>query len=329
MKLIEPTKEYSESIRAYRAEFLSCGSSMDGTGGLRRFEDPLDWIGFCELGKHFEKCPGGLVPATQYIFVRETDDKVVGMLQIRHSLDNDTLRDYGGHIGYSVLPSERRKGYAKAMLRAALPECRRLGLDRVLITCYAGNEGSRRTILANGGKYESTVRWEEKDETLERYWIDVPKLPEMGPSLTFVSLAERPQLERAAAEWFNSKWHVPTEAYLECMDEVLSGASPYGWYLCLDGERIVGGLGVIENDFHERKDLAPNVCAVYTEEDHRRMGIAGRLLDMAVEDMRAKGISPVYLLTDHTGFYERYGWEFYCYSLGDGEEEPARLYVHY
>ena len=325
MKLIEPTKEYSESIRAYRAEFLSCGSSMDGTGGLRRFEDPLDWIGFCKLGKQFEKTPGGLVPATQFIFVRESDDKVVGMLQIRHSLDNDVLRDYGGHIGYSVLPSERRKGYAKAMLKAALPECRRIGLDRVLITCYAENEGSRRTILANGGKYEKTVRWEEKDETLERYWIDVP---ELELELSFISLSERPELERAAAEWFHSKWHVPRSAYLECMDAFLSGQTPLGWYLCLDGERIAGGLGVIENDFHDRKDLAPNVCAVYTEEYCRCKGIAGRLLDMAVEDLRLKGISPVYLLTDHTGFYERYGWEFFCMAQGDGEEEPARLYIH-
>ena len=73
---------------------------------------------------------------------------------------------------------------------------------------------------------------------------------------------------------------------------------------------IVGGLGVIENDFHDRKDLSPNVCAVYTEEGYRGQGIAGRLLDIAVEDMRSKGISPLYLITNHVGFYERYGWEF-------------------
>ena len=73
---------------------------------------------------------------------------------------------------------------------------------------------------------------------------------------------------------------------------------------------IVGGLGAIENDFHDRKDLSPNVCAVYTEEGYRGQGIAGRLLDIAVEDMRSKGISPLYLITDHVGFYERYGWEF-------------------
>ena len=65
------------------------------------------------------------------------------------------------------------------------------------------------------------------------------------------------------------------EAYLECMDNYLSGATEYGWYLCLDGDTIVAGLGVIENDFHDRKDLTPNVCAVYTEEEYRCQGIAG------------------------------------------------------
>ena len=144
----------------------------------------------------------------------------------------------------------------------------------------------------------------------------------------FISLRERPELKEAAARWFHEKWGVPEEAYLACMDEYLSGATEYGWYLCLDGERIAGGLGVIENDFHDRKDLFPNVCAVYTEEADRCRGIAGALLNMAVEDLRSKGISPVYLVTDHTGFYERYGWEFLCMVQGDGEDDLTRMYIH-
>ena len=130
------------------------------------------------------------------------------------------------------------------------------------------------------------------------------------------------------ATWFHSKWHVSREAYLECMLAYLNYDTEYGWYLCLDEDRIVGGLGVIENDFHDRKDLAPNVCAVYTDEDYRCQGIAGRLLNMAVEDLRTKGISPVYLLTNHTGFYERYGWEFLCMAQGDGEPYLSRMYIH-
>ena len=146
--------------------------------------------------------------------------------------------------------------------------------------------------------------------------------------LTFLTLRQRPELKEEAAAWFHGKWGVPMEAYLACMDAYLEGRTEYGWYLCLDDDRIVGGLGVIENDFHERKDLTPNVCAVYTEPSFRGRGIAGRLLELAVEDMRAKGVTPIYLVTDHTGFYERYGWEFFCLAQGDGEDGPTRLYIH-
>lgn len=147
-------------------------------------------------------------------------------------------------------------------------------------------------------------------------------------SYQFITLRQRPELKEAAAAWFHDKWAVPEAAYLECMDAYLSGETEYGWYLCLDSDQIVGGMGVIKNDFHDRKDLAPNVCAVYTEPAYRGRGIAGRLLDLVVEDCRSKGISPIYLLTDHTGFYERYGWEFLCLAHGDGEETPSRIYVH-
>ncbi len=146
--------------------------------------------------------------------------------------------------------------------------------------------------------------------------------------LICVTLRQRPELKEAAAAWFHDKWGVPAEAYLACMDACLSGETDYNWYLCLDGARIVGGMGVIENDFHDRKDLRPNVCAVFTEPEYRGRGIAGRLLALTAEDMRSRGVGTLYLLTDHTGFYERYGWEFFCLAQGDGEDEPARLYVH-
>lgn len=144
----------------------------------------------------------------------------------------------------------------------------------------------------------------------------------------YINLRELPDIKNRAAEWFHEKWRVPLEAYLECMEEFLSGRTENGWYLCLDGDRIAAGLGVIDNDFHERKDLAPNVCAVYTEEEYRCQGIAGSLLNMAVEDMRSKGISPLYLVTDHTSFYERYGWEFLCMVQCDDEPEMSRMYIH-
>ncbi len=144
----------------------------------------------------------------------------------------------------------------------------------------------------------------------------------------YLTLREMPDWMIPAAEWFHSKWNIPTKAYLECMESYLNKETEYGWYLCLKDNQIIGGLGVIENDFHDRKDLSPNVCSVFTEEKFRCQGIAGKLLDMAVEDLRTKGISPVYLITDHTSFYERYGWEFLCMVQGDGEINMTRMYIH-
>lgn len=144
----------------------------------------------------------------------------------------------------------------------------------------------------------------------------------------YVTLRQRPEWKEEAAAWFHNQWGVPQEAYLACMEAYLNHETEYGWYLCLDGEHIAGGLGVIENDFHDRKDLAPNVCAVYTEPEYRRRGIAGRLLDIVVKDMKEKGITPIYLITDHIGFYERYGWAFLCMVQGEGDSDMTRMYIH-
>ena len=144
----------------------------------------------------------------------------------------------------------------------------------------------------------------------------------------YITLREKPELKLLAAEWFHSKWGVPVEAYLECMEAYLQNKTELGWYLCLNNNQIIGGLGVIENDFHDKKELSPNICAVYTEELFRCQGISGHLLNMAIEDLRSKDISPVYLLTDHTGFYEKYNWEFFCMAQGDDEPTMSRIYIH-
>ena len=148
-------------------------------------------------------------------------------------------------------------------------------------------------------------------------------------SYRIVCLNEEPARLQQAAQWFHEKWGIPLEAYRESMEDSLrQGTVVPRWYMAMDGENIIGGLGVIENDFHDRKDLAPNVCAVYTEEPFRKQGIAGKLLNHVCADMKKEGIDTLYLVTDHTGFYERYGWEFYCMAQGDGEEEMTRLYIH-
>ena len=142
-----------------------------------------------------------------------------------------------------------------------------------------------------------------------------------------VRLRERPELVPRAARWFHHTFGVPEELYRESMAEMLAGTGPVPqWYAALDGETIAGGMGVIENDFHDRPDLRPNVCAVYTDEPYRGRGIAGALLEEVCRDMAGMGIDTLYLVTDHDSFYERYGWEFFC--MAESEEGPTRVYRH-
>lgn len=170
--LMRPTSEYASQIAEYRQEFLDAGDSMDGCGPLRRIEDPEEYIKICKDYEDPDRVPSHLVLATQFFFIRKCDNKLVGMLQVRHYF-NEYLEKYAGHIGYSVRPSERRKGYAKEMLKAALPFCREIGLAKVLISCIDGNVGSEKTILANGGVYESTVHEPNEDRDLKRFWIEL------------------------------------------------------------------------------------------------------------------------------------------------------------
>lgn len=167
--LMQPDETMLDEITAYRNAMLAAGSSMDGCGALKRFA-AAEWLQFVGSLSSEETCPPHWVPSTQFVCVRQTDGRIVGMIDLRHRL-NDFLAEYGGHIGYSVRPDERRKGYAKWMLAHVLPEARKLGLSRVLVTCDDDNEGSVRTIEANGGVFERTARLE--DELLRRYWIDL------------------------------------------------------------------------------------------------------------------------------------------------------------
>lgn len=141
------------------------------------------------------------------------------------------------------------------------------------------------------------------------------------------ALRDYPNLIDASSKWFSDKWGIPKEAYLESMNSMDANHPVPQWYIACDKEKIVGGLGVIENDFHKRKDLTPNICAVYVLESYRKQGIAGELLNYACRDMKQFGIDKLYLLTDHTGFYERYDWEFFCSVQADGEDFLSRMYI--
>jgi Cof subfamily protein (haloacid dehalogenase superfamily) len=173
--LVKPNEEYIDEIRAYRQAFIDINDHLHGVGSLRRFENPQDWIDDCRLLEHAETVPNPeYVEAEEFMLVRRYDDehRILGTINFRHYL-NEHLAEYGGHIGYSIRPTERRKGYATQMLRLCLDRCRAFGLAKVLITCSVDNEGSKRTILSCGGVFERNTGADEDGEILERYWIDL------------------------------------------------------------------------------------------------------------------------------------------------------------
>ena len=170
--LVKPSEQYVTELLAYKKDFLENSDSMDGCGPIRRFDDMKAYLGWTKSCENPQTVPEGMVAASQFLCIRKSDSRLVGMIQVRHYL-NEYLEKYAGHIGYSVRPSERRKGYATWMLKNIQPFCKSIGLDRILVCCLDDNVGSRKTILENGGAYDGIVYCEQKQESLERYWIDL------------------------------------------------------------------------------------------------------------------------------------------------------------
>lgn len=172
MKLINPNNDYLDEITAFREEVLSDTHKyrFSGLSCLEKFDNAEEWVGYLKLLESEQTCPNGLVVSEEYIFVREDDSKIVGMVNLRCRL-NDFLRTIGGQIGYCIRPSERGKGYGKKMLSMCLDICRKKGMKKVLLTCDSNNEISKKTIISNGGAYEGSTFQAEENKTVERYWI--------------------------------------------------------------------------------------------------------------------------------------------------------------
>lgn len=168
LKLVLPTPEYKEKLMDYKREFIENGDSMDGAAGLNNVETFEEWYSAFLDNLKEETVRKGLVPATTYMAISTDNGRLIGMIDIRHRL-NDYLLNYDGHIGYSIRKSERKQGYATEMLALALKECSKLNIKKVLITCDKENIASVKTMINNGAKLENEIP--EGNRITQRYWI--------------------------------------------------------------------------------------------------------------------------------------------------------------
>ena len=168
--LVKPNLSYADEIIKYKEESLAESPIINGSAGLDRFSSIEVWLEELKKRSCEDTVPKGLVPSSTYLAVREKDNYIVGMIDIRHYL-NEYLTQVGGHIGYGVRKTQRNKGYAKQMLKLALEKCKELKIKKVLITCDEDNIASEKVILSANAKLEDIRNVD--GENKKRFWIDL------------------------------------------------------------------------------------------------------------------------------------------------------------
>lgn len=172
------------------------------------------------------------------------------------------------------------------------------------------------------------TEFEQEVSELTGFMVERLRCLKTTKEMNLVKLRENSSLKDKAAQWFSQKWNISFEEYMESITQCIEKKSGVPqWYIILnDSQDIIAGVGVIENDFHNRKDLSPNLCALFVEQPYRNHGIARWILDFVRKDMYSLGIEKLYLVTDHTKFYEKCGWSFLT-MIQDMEGIMERVYM--
>lgn len=167
LRLVKLSEEYKRHLNEMMEEWYATGENI--IPYVIRKNDYKDFEYYMD-NLEVKEGTENLVPDSTFFCLDEDRDIFVGAVNIRHYLNEALLRD-GGHIGDGVRPSERRKGIATKMIGLALDECRKLGIDRVLMVCDKDNIGSAKSIINNGGVLENEITVEGVVE--QRYWIEL------------------------------------------------------------------------------------------------------------------------------------------------------------
>lgn len=167
----QPSMEYASQIEQYKQEFQRSKDTIDGSSFLEHMPSIEQWLNLLELFRSKATVPENYALSETWLVIRQTDDCLVGMSNLRFELSNAYLKNFGGHIGYSVRPSERKKGYGKIILNETLKQAKTREIDTVLVTCNDINYASAKIIEANQGVLAEKVIDSSDQMLVRRYWI--------------------------------------------------------------------------------------------------------------------------------------------------------------
>ena len=315
LKLVEATPEYAEQLWQFRSEVFEHdpddGNRFAGCMSIESASFAEEWIKMCQLRKSAATCKqGGVdVPSTTYFAVRKSDNKLVGVIDLRHHINHPILGTWGGHCGYTVRPSERGKGYAKEMLRLNIQNAKALGINKLLITCYPSNKASEKVIRANGGVYEKTV--DVDGIRIQRFWIEIASKRTVEiTDMELSHVAEYADLFVSVfnAEPWNDSW--TKETAQTRIENMMKTGTFIGKALYADND-LKGIIWGQKEQYYNGTHFQIQEFCVKTSEQNK--GYGNTLLKALEKTLSEIGVKNIYLITSKgekttEGYYAKRGF---------------------